>query len=109
VQADHRQRLAAAAGLHQDMLTSDEWYTTLTAKLRALRDEVLPDMQEAYAMTEEGYRAGRVELLRVLEAQRALLDSRLSEAEAVATWTRAVADLERALGTDLAGGAAHAP
>ncbi|HEY3357635.1 MAG TPA: TolC family protein [Polyangia bacterium] len=83
--------------------------TGARARLQALRDEVLPAMEEARAMTEEGYREGRVELLRVLEAQRALLDSRLAEAEALATWTRAVADLERALGTDLASGAGRAP
>lgn len=36
--AEQLERLAAAMGLHHDLLTSDEWYATLTAKLRALRE-----------------------------------------------------------------------
>ncbi|HWP65428.1 MAG TPA: nitrate- and nitrite sensing domain-containing protein [Candidatus Limnocylindria bacterium] len=36
--AEQLERLAAATGLHHDLLTSEEWYATLTAKLRALRE-----------------------------------------------------------------------
>ena len=78
-------------------------------KLRALREQVLPAMQEARDMTEEGYRLGRVDLIRLLEAQRALLDSRLAEAEAAGAWNRAVADLEKAAGADFGEGDRHAP
>jgi outer membrane protein TolC len=78
------------------------------SQLRSMRDEVLPAMEEADRMTEEGYREGRVDLLRVLEAQRALRETRLAAAEARATWCRAWADLERATGTSLAAGDVHA-
>jgi len=37
-------------------------------------------------MTEEGYRLGRVDLIRLLDAQRALLESQLAAAEAEASW-----------------------
>src|SRR5207245_11180007 len=67
-------------------------------RARALRTAVLPAIEEARRMTEEGYRAGRVDLLRLLEAQRAVLDNRLAAAEAAATFARAFADLERAVG-----------
>ena len=60
-------------------------------------------------MTEEGYRDGRVDLLRVLEAQRALLDGRVAHVDAQATWQRALADLERAQGVSLTEGGAGAP
>lgn len=73
--------------------------------LLALRTEVLPAMEEVKAMTDEGYQSGRLDLVRVIEAQRALLDSRLAEAAARAAWVRAAADLERAAGVDLEGGA----
>jgi hypothetical protein len=41
-----------------------------------------------------------VDLVRVLEAERALLETRLAEAEAAATLGRAIADVERAAGAD---------
>jgi outer membrane protein TolC len=67
-------------------------------RARAITKAVLPAMEEARRMTEEGYRAGRVDLLRLLEAQRAVLDSRLAQAEATAGFGHAFADLERAVG-----------
>ena len=79
-----------------------------TARLRALQDEVLPAMESARKMTQDGYQLGRLDLLRVLEAQRALVESRLAEVDARSALGRAQADLERALGHDLAGGD-HAP
>jgi cobalt-zinc-cadmium efflux system outer membrane protein len=78
-------------------------------RARALGAEVLPALEEARRMTEEGYRDGRVDLLRVLEAQRALLDGRFAYLEARSTWQRALADLERSLGAPLEGGPRRAP
>ncbi len=68
------------------------------ARARALAAEVLPALETARQMTEEGYRDGRVDLLRLIEAQRAVLDARFANAEAQASWQRAIADLERAAG-----------
>ena len=70
-------------------------------RARALQKTVLPAIEEARRMTEEGYRAGRLDLLRLLEAQRAVLDTRLSAAEASASYGRAIADLEHAVGRRL--------
>jgi hypothetical protein len=36
--AEQLERLAAAMGPRNELLTTDEWYATLTAKLRALRE-----------------------------------------------------------------------
>ena len=52
-------------------------------------------------MTEEGYRDGRVDLLRLLDAQRARLESRSPRSRREATWERALADVERAAGVRL--------
>ena len=52
-------------------------------------------------MTEESYREGRADFVRVLEAQRALTETRLALVEASAAAARAWADLERALGHHL--------
>jgi cobalt-zinc-cadmium efflux system outer membrane protein len=78
-------------------------------RARALGLEVLPALEEARRMTEEGYRDGRVDLLRVLDAQRAVLDGRSAYVEAQVAWQRALADVERAMGTPLAEGAGVAP
>jgi cobalt-zinc-cadmium efflux system outer membrane protein len=72
-------------------------------RARALGKEVLPALEETRRMTEEGYRDGRVDLLRVLETQRALLEGRLAYVEARSTSQRALADVERALGVPLGG------
>jgi len=55
--AEQLERLAAAAGLHHDMLTSDEWYATLTAKLRALREVDDLDRSVLLDRAAEGERA----------------------------------------------------
>ena len=71
------------------------------ARARSLAADVLPALEEAWHMTEEGYRDGRVDLLRLLDAQRARLESHLAEVEAEAVWQRAIADVERAAGVSL--------
>jgi outer membrane protein TolC len=68
----------------------------------------LPALEEARQMTEEGYRDGHVDLLRVLEAQRAALEGRTAYVEAQAAWQRARADVERAVG-GIDGEATRAP
>jgi outer membrane protein TolC len=60
-------------------------------------------------MTEEGYRDGRVDLLRLIDAQRARLESRVAEVEAEAAWERALAEVERAAGVRLDRGGPRAP
>jgi cobalt-zinc-cadmium efflux system outer membrane protein len=99
--ADHRR-------LEADLLDAARRAAGAGTRLHALRAEVLPAMKEAADMTEDGYRSGRIDLVRVLEAQRALLDNRLAEAEAAAAWGRAIADLENASGADLEPGGASA-
>ncbi len=71
------------------------------SRARTIGRSALPAMEEARAMTEESYRAGRADLVRVLEAERAVLDLRLAEREAIAAWSRSFADLERAVGASL--------
>ncbi len=100
VSADEARLIAALRDAYQHTQGAAE-------QVRSLRTEALPAMEEARRMTEEGYRAGRVDLLRLLEAQRALLDTRLAVAEAVANWSRACADLERAAGEPLDGKVPH--
>jgi outer membrane protein TolC len=73
-------------------------------RARILANSVLPALEEAWRMNEEGYRDGRVDLLRLLDAQRVRLETRIAVVEAEAAWQRALADVERAAGVSLNGG-----
>ena len=78
------------------------------ARSRTLVNSVLPALEEVWRMNEEGYRDGRVDLLRLLDAQRARLETRIAVVDAEAAWERALADVERAAGVSLREGAAGA-
>jgi cobalt-zinc-cadmium efflux system outer membrane protein len=82
---------------------NDAYYTTgaAAARSRALREEVLPALDEARKMSEEGYRAGRLDILRLIEAQHAVIEARLAVLDATVTWCHALADLERSTGVEL--------
>jgi cobalt-zinc-cadmium efflux system outer membrane protein len=72
-------------------------------QLETLSTTVLPALLEARALTLEGFQLGTLDLLRVLDAQRALSEARQAEVAARANWARAMADVERAVGTNLEG------
>jgi outer membrane protein TolC len=91
-----------AAHLRADLVESFRRTGAAAARAHALGQQVVPAIEEARSMTEESYRAGRADLVRVLEAQRAVVDARVAELEAIATWARSFADLERAAGRALA-------
>jgi cobalt-zinc-cadmium efflux system outer membrane protein len=82
---------------------NDAYHTTraAAARSRELREAVLPAMDEARRMSEEGYRAGRLDIVRLIEAQHAVLDARLAVLDAMVTWCHALADLERSAGVEL--------
>lgn len=71
------------------------------SRAAALARDVLPLLEQTRQMTEEGYRDGRVDLLRVLDAQRVVLETRIAEVEARAAWQRALVDVEHAAGVTL--------
>jgi len=91
-------RTSDAAHLRADLIDAFRRTEAAAARAHALGQRVLPAIEEARSMTEEGYRAGRADLIRVLEAQRAVVEVRLAELEAIGAWARAFADLERAGG-----------
>jgi cobalt-zinc-cadmium efflux system outer membrane protein len=74
----------------------------------ALHGDVVPALLEARKMTEEGYRSGRIDLLHLLDTQRALIESQLAEVDANAAFGRALAELERAAGVRLDAGGERA-
>lgn len=66
------------------------------------RDNFLPLLQENLELSRTAYRAGKISLLSVLEAQKLLLASRGRYVESLRNAAVAVTDLEKAIGTPLA-------
>lgn len=66
------------------------------------RDSFLPLLQDNLDLSREAYRAGKLSLLAVLEAQKLLLASRGRYVEALRSAAVAVTELERAIGAPLA-------
>lgn len=66
-----------------------------------LRESVIPELQETYALTQEGYRSGKFDFLTVLDAERQLIDARLRATDASASYHKAVAALEQTLGAGI--------
>ncbi len=71
------------------------------AESRRLHDEVLPDAQQAFAATQEGYRQGKFTFVEALDAQRTLFDARSQYLDALAAYQQALAAVERLIGTPL--------
>ncbi|MDZ7691788.1 MAG: TolC family protein [Balneolaceae bacterium] len=81
-----------------------EAYNTLEAsyhEVQQLQDEVLPGAQTAFDAAQTGYRQGKFDYLEVLDAQRTLFSSRTRYIQALAEYNRAVAEVERLIGTPL--------
>ena len=67
------------------------------------RDNFLPLLQENLELSRTAYRAGKISLLSVLEAQKLLLASRGRYVESLRNAAVAVTDLEKAIGVPIAG------
>jgi outer membrane protein, heavy metal efflux system len=79
-------------------------YATLTAaftEVTTLQQEVLPGAHRVFEATSEGYRQGKFSLLDVLDAQRTLFEARGRYIEALATYHKAVIEVERSIGGEL--------
>lgn len=66
-----------------------------------LKREIVPKAEEAYSSIFEGYREGKFSLLDVLDAQRTVFDTELEYVDALRSYHRAVADVERLTGRPL--------
>jgi cobalt-zinc-cadmium efflux system outer membrane protein len=81
-----------------------EAYRTLQAsyhEVQQLQEEVLPGAESAFEGIQTGYRQGKFDYLEVLDAQRTLFTSRTRYIQALAEYNRAVAEVERLIGTPL--------
>jgi outer membrane protein, heavy metal efflux system len=92
----------ALADAHQSLVNAADEVSTL-------HDEVLPAAEQAFQATQEGYRLGKFGLLDVLDIQRTLFETRGRYLEALATYHKAVAELERLSGEEVHAVSENAP
>lgn len=67
-------------------------------KVAGLRARVLPELEATFALTREGYERGKFDFLRVLDAQRAVIDVRLEILDAQVDYHLARASMEQLVG-----------
>lgn len=70
-----------------------------------LRTTIRPQSEQTFEVSRVGYQTDRVDFQAVIDNQRVLLDVNLDYFRALSDFTQALADLERAVGTDLPSGA----
>jgi outer membrane protein TolC len=66
-----------------------------------LRTSIVPQSEQTLEVSRVAYQADRVDFLALIDNQRVLLDVQLAYYRAVSDLEQAIADLERAVGTDL--------
>lgn len=74
-----------------------------SALLKALETQVLPPAQSAFERTKTGYDEGKFDILNVLDAQRAVFETRLDVLVARADYEKARVRVEAIVGRDLGG------
>jgi outer membrane protein TolC len=102
VTAAHAQRAVAENAIR--LAVEDAYVRAKGAQQRAalLRTTILPQSQQTLDVSRIAYQTDRVEFLALLDNERLLLDARLSYYRALAEQDQALADLERAVGAELA-------
>lgn len=76
-------------------------------RVEALEQQVLPELESAYELTQEGYERGKFDLITVLDAERALAQVRVDALEARIAYHNALAGMEALLGAPVSPGAAE--
>ncbi|MBK8227446.1 MAG: TolC family protein [Flavobacteriales bacterium] len=70
----------------------------------SIKETILPEAQEAFAQAKRGYNAGKFAYLEVLDAQRTLMDTRLSYIQALRDYHIQRAEIERLTAQDIVTG-----
>ena len=89
-----RARQEAQAEVLADLEDAYRDLTAAAAEVRRLRETVLPSAQTAFQAFERGYRLGKFDLLRVLDAQETFFDARLQYVRALEDYRQAAARVE---------------
>jgi outer membrane protein TolC len=93
-----QRRHAALVGVAQDIHASLARVRMASENAAFYRSEFVPTAERSVTLAQEGYRVGNVPFLSLLEAQRAYLETRIRQLEALKAAALAEIELERATG-----------
>jgi len=99
-QVEQRHR-AAEARVLRDLAEAHRKLSASFAEADGLKNDVLPGAQTAFNASQEGYRQGKFGYLEVLDAQRTLFEAKGKHIDALASYHKSRADIERAIGTGI--------
>jgi cobalt-zinc-cadmium efflux system outer membrane protein len=95
------QREAAVTQTYKALQTAYNRLDAAAHEVNQLQEQVLPGAKTAFEASQTGYRQGKFDYLEVLDAQRTLFSTRTRYIQALAEYNRAVAEVERLIGTPL--------
>ena len=95
------ERRAATARVLTALAEAYQSLSSAFMEATVLKNEVLPGAQSAFEAENEGFRQGKFGYLDVLDAQRTLFEARSKYIESLASYHKAVADVERLIGDRL--------
>ncbi len=96
-------RTATKVQLSTSLAIAYEQMENAKIQITSYRASVLPQVEEAYKLTNEGYENGRFGYLEVLDAQRTLSEARQRQLESLIQYHKAVAEIEGLTGQALPG------
>ena len=106
--AEHAHR-EALRRVEQEVRTATSDLAVIDGQIGLLERALLPQAEQALSTTEQAYSTGAVGVLELLDSEEVLLDVRLGLARLHADYMKALADLERAVGTPLPQSAGETP
>jgi outer membrane protein, heavy metal efflux system len=95
------QRRGAEANAHAELASAQQVASAAYLKAQALRDEVMPKVDETFEKIQQGYREGKFGYLDVLDTQRTLFNARETFLDALTRYHRGVVRMERLTGSAL--------
>ncbi len=96
-----REQQAAQARINAELSTAYQELKSAREELLVLDKELLPGAQQAFEAANLGYREGKFGFLIMVDAQRTLFEVRGQHVDALATYHKAKADIERLIARPL--------
>ena len=93
-----KERNASELLVHTSLVAAYEMLSTAHAEAMTLKNEILPGAKNAFDAVKEGFRFGKFSFLNVLDSQRTLFEAKGQYIETLATFHKAVVDVERLTG-----------
>ncbi len=95
------ERSATGVALSADLAEAHALLSGALQRVTALREKVVPAMEEAFRAAHEGYQQGKFGFLDMLDAHRGLFEAKAALLEAQGGYQSALIDIQRLTGTDI--------